>query len=183
MWWNTVFISENTCTGGSILWYIVVILQLPVIYVYIATMLMYYIHYLIPAVIVFMCMFRQMYDINRTLQSHANNGLDSARHVNITIGMICVLFFVCNATFSIIYTIALFGQVYIPWTLVGYTQYTLPLVNALFYPLIMILRKQELRNKFKNDVLCVWYTPGRVCRRYGRRLLRKLCNCIRRRRL
>ena len=130
---------------------------------------MLYIHYLIPAVTVVICAFIQMRYISRTLQSRQNDYFDSARHINITIGMIAGLFLVCNATFSIIITFAA-CSVHVPPILVGFALYTLPLVNALFFPLILILRKRDLRAEFKKRVLKVLSVLYRVSgfRKIGR---------------
>ena len=172
-------IQSETSVGNELLNYInIIVVILPdkvgnVIGNVVGVMLMVE-HYVIPSVIVIVCMVIMMVFIKRTLVTRENNPyLDSANYINTTIVMISTLFFVCNTTFTFMVILD-----YIPgvvtgsdyrslYTILGYAQYTLPLVHALFFPLILILRKRSLRDEFKDDILEILHLPMYIVRKIG----------------
>ena len=163
-WVNTVVLALSLGTGNYILQYILPVLS--VNYLYIVAISVLLIHDIIPVVIVFICMFIQTYHIKRTLRTHTNSPqLSSPTHINNTIYMISILFFVCNVTLTIIWTLVVCAHVHIPWILLGFAFSTLPLVNAALFPPILIIRKPELRAVFKHMILEVLRALCGACRK------------------
>jgi len=104
------------------------------------------VHYILPSMIVLVCMAVQMCFIRRVL----TNQRDTANHANLTVLLVSLLFFVCNSAYAIMYAsiTGLFNS--IAYCLF---RYTLPLLNAALFPLIIILRKDALRRRYRNLVV------------------------------
>ena len=87
---------------------------------------------------------------------------NTARHVSITVFSISLLFFICNAAyilsqlvFWLIHNAEHFDEKYYTdkdiadlGVLLGFTEFTLPLIYAVLYPVILICRKEELRRRY-----------------------------------
>ena len=115
-------------------------------------------YYISIPLTVLICMIIQVKYLRRSLQ---NTSPDTADHVVVTVQWIALLFFVCNAAFSLgiicwyIFHLA-FGdgsnhrdQFYVDYgVLLGITEFLLPLIYAVLYPIILICRKQELRLRY-----------------------------------
>ena len=105
------------------------------------------VEYLIPCLVVLVCMVTQMVYIRKTLGSHEGKvqGEGSARHINITVFMVSSLYFVCNSAYGVFFLLELDSR-----SLQGVevlVKYTLPTLNAAVYPIILISRKRELRER------------------------------------
>ena len=86
-----------------------------------------------------------------------------ADHVTITIILIGILSLVCNCT-AVISLFFLWRRVSSEEYsfLIAISTFTLPLVNAVGFPLVIILRKASLRDRFKAYLLVPFVFLGRV---------------------
>ena len=112
---------------------------------------------------ILICMIIQIKHLKNSLrESAAVSSLpNAARHVTITVLWVSVLFFICNAVFFFIVLVGgilhlLNGktlhtdQMYVNMgMLLGFCEFTLPLIYAVVYPVILICRKQELRERYR----------------------------------
>ena len=128
------------------------------------------VEFVIPCLIMLVCMVIQMIFIYKNLSSSTDN---TARHANITVFMVSMLYFVCNGTFGI-YSLLLSGIKRSSFrNSVGLTedvvmQRTLPLLNAAIFPLIIILRKPDLRQKYKDFLARIFFFPVELVRVFCR---------------
>ena len=115
---------------------------------------------------VLICMIIQIKYLKATLQQNATSSTmaSTANHVIVTVFWVSVLFFLCNAAYVlmavvwyILVTVTHFDDDnYVHseqfWVnvgiLFGLTEFTLPLMYALIYPIILISRKPELRERY-----------------------------------
>ena len=101
----------------------------------------------------------------------SNSSGPSASYVNTTIFMITALFCFCHSA----YLFWIFPNGAIMWTahlpVESLLEFSLPLINAALFPLIIILRKQSLRDRYINFFLRVCATirsgVGVVVRKCG----------------
>ena len=109
------------------------------------------IHLLLPSFITLICMLIQACSIKITLapSEESNSSLPSASYVNTTIFMITALFCVCHSAFGIYQFNFKIGHDSVIFSL----EFTLPLVNGALFPLIIILRKQSLRERYRDFFL------------------------------
>ena len=116
------------------------------------------INYQIPVLIVFLCMVVQVW----TLRYRNSTYDDELKHVSITIIAISVLFCVCNSMMSIFlimyvetndFSYKLIRRYDMLTTLVTLSSNTLPLLNALLTPVILISRSRNLRAHLCETVL------------------------------
>ena len=120
-------------------------------------------YFILPPTAVLICMLIQVRYLRKNLPEceAADNGPpQAARHVSITVFLISTLFFICNTIFCISFPIynhfheqewdpSLSRQFYIiQGVLIGLSEFTLPLIYSALYPLILIYRKPELRDRF-----------------------------------
>ena len=118
-------------------------------------------YYLVPVCVVLTCMVRQIKHLRRFFDE--NNSESSAllpnptRHVSITVFLISILFFFCHTIFFALLSFLCFlnpkikdiKQDYVNiGVLFGLAQFSLPLIYAAVYPIIIISRKQELRQRY-----------------------------------
>jgi hypothetical protein len=113
---------------------------------------------------VFICMIIQIRYLRRSLQEHETSSQmsNTANHVTVTVLCISVLFFLCNAAYFLMIIIwFILHEVYDVddtshndrfyvrvGVFLGLTEFSLPLIYAVVYPIILISRKQELRQRY-----------------------------------
>ena len=133
-----------------------------------------------PPIIVLVCMIIQLKYVRQSLPEQGDSSKlpDTGRHVSITILMVSVLFFICHSVFlvmvliwnvlklwNIYYQTGLPDKRYIGMGIfVGLSEFSLPLVYAALYPVIIICRKQELREQYRQYISRVF-----ACCRYDNR--------------
>ena len=117
------------------------------------------IHYALPSLIALVCMVIQSRAIRLIIQQDSTG--PSASFVNRTIFMVTALFCICHTAYSVYILITLVftpGYQYI-WkrsqsqnrsylSVIAFFEFSLPLLNAALFPLIIILRKQSLRERY-----------------------------------
>ena len=121
-------------------------------------------YFFVPPVLIMVCMILQVKYLRRSLggnegSSHIPN---TFHHVSVTVLMVSVLFFICQSalgTFQIVWnTLKLYKKFDHPGLedkeyveegiLIGFTEFSLPLIYAVFYPIILICRKPDLRERY-----------------------------------
>ena len=108
--------------------------------------------YMIPSLIVFGCLVIQLVYIRRSYGYTENNAISrEGRHASVTVFLVSSLFLVCNSILVIYNTIHIFTPFSSPVTSM-FLHFSLPLVNAALYPVIIILRKQSLRKQYKEYI-------------------------------
>ena len=127
---------------------------------------MAFIYYVAIPLTVLICMLIQIKYLRKSFKdpdtsSQAPN--DTVRHITITVLWVSVLFFICNATYFFLMltwgilndvyhydTVQHQNQVYVNLgILVGFTEFTLSLIYAVVYPVILICRKEDLRRRYR----------------------------------
>ena len=121
---------------------------------------------LVPVSVVLVCMALQIKHLRRSFQDRETETSpllpDPSRHVCVTVFIVSVLFSLCHLTFFVltvvVYGLSL-GAYFDPIAhddkfplrmgeILGLTEYILPLLYAVAYPIIIICRKRELRERF-----------------------------------
>lgn len=101
--------------------------------------------YIFPSIIVLVCMVIQMVAIRKTLGSTSK---EIANQVNLTVFLVSAVFFICNSAYGIFflteYTLKRKKTLSIEYLM----KHTLPLLNAALFPIILISRKESLRNRY-----------------------------------
>ena len=118
----------------------------------------------IPLLVTLVCIPVQIYHVKKSLSSPQNQANISAgaNHVSITIILIGTLFLFCNCMSMICIFIlekVVIGEYNFVYSI---SVFTLPLVNAVGFPLVIIIRKASLRDRFKAYVLVPFVFLGRV---------------------
>ena len=126
------------------------------------------VYFLGPPIVMLTCMIIQVTYLRRSLQEQEEDEVthlmpNSARHVSITVFSISLLFFICNAAYILSHLVFWLihynaghfdGKDYTDkdiadlGVLLGFTEFTLPLIYAVLYPVILICRKEELRRRY-----------------------------------
>ena len=128
--------------------------------------------YILPCILVFVCMIIQVFVIHRAVRNSPNVLESQARHANITILLITALFLISNGTLAIATVIYLYYwyvdyeglyRCLIILVIRMVSQYTLPLINAAIFPIIIILRNTALRETYKSYILCIIRIPVLLC--------------------
>ena len=124
--------------------------------------LLFLIYYILPPLLTLVCMIIQVFHLRRKLPESSSSLTSASRHASITVIMISLLFFVCHTTFLIVLAVIAikfgFGgkddkkypSLSHQGNIVGAVQFTLPLLYAAVYPIILIVRKPELRERYAN---------------------------------
>jgi hypothetical protein len=98
----------------------------------------------------------------------------ASHHASITIVMVSLLYFICHVTFAITVTVWYFAGFFNyrdgdeimslihESNAIGFTEFTLPLIYAALYPIILITRKPDLRRGYHS-----FYTRIMSCCRGG----------------
>ena len=114
-----------------------------------------------PCLIVLVCMVTQIVFIRKNLSG------SSVNHINITVFLVSMLYFVCNAASGMLGLVMHWQWIKV-WPAEHITMvYTLPMINAAFFPLIIITRKPDLRQKYKRFLAALLCFPFRICRSLG----------------
>ena len=117
-------------------------------------------NFVMPPLLILVCMIIQVVYLRRSISEDVSPLTSASRHASITIIMVSLLFFISHVTFLMVAIIwaAFIGFVNqdpdkIPSLIhqgnaIGATEFTLPLLYAAFYPIILITRKPELRRRY-----------------------------------
>ena len=114
-------------------------------------------HYILPPIITFITMVIQAFFIKSSIQQDSISNQPSAFYINMTIFMVTALFCCCHTALCI-YMLHAYSMadnifnVYPNYTW-SFFEYTPLLVNAALFPVIIILRKQSLRDKYRDCFL------------------------------
>ena len=141
------------------------------------------IYFLVPPLVMFICMTIQVVYLKRSLQEEEGEEArllvqitNTSRHMTITVTFITLLFFFCTTTY-IFFTLVCWlyydhshveekdlpDREIADWgVLLGFTEFTLPLIYAVLYPVILICRKEELRLRYAGywrrlTASCTWW--------------------------
>ena len=125
------------------------------------------IYFLGPPIVMLTCMIIQVIYLRRSLQEQEEDEVtplmpNTARHVSITVFSISLLFFICNSAYILnllVFWLIADAKHYDEkgytdkdiadmGVLLGFTEFTLPLIYAVLYPVILICRKEELRRRY-----------------------------------
>ena len=137
------------------------------------------VYFLVPPIVMLISMIIQVVYLKRSLHGDDDEASslrsDSARHVSITVLCVSILFFVCStayigsiAAFYFFYFSYHHGIKHLPDNEVvdlgvglGFTEFTMPLIYAALYPVILICRKEELRRRYVEHWrrIYVWCRP------------------------
>ena len=120
--------------------------------------------YLVPCLLVFVCMVVQMTYINKTLMVTGTSRESTARHVNLTVFMVSTLFLFCTSSYGIFFLLEFAIAQSMTQAVEFIVKYTLPLVNAALFPVIIICRKTDLRKKYSEYWRAISTVPV-CCRR------------------
>ena len=129
----------------------------------IAQFMLLTVNYTLPCLLVLVCMVLQICFIKRAFLRGSRPDQGTANHANLTILLVSVLYFLTNSTYAIVYIIGytdlvkMHGKRYRILSLV--TKFTLPLINAALFPLIIILRKASLRTEMKEQLRNFLHIP------------------------
>ena len=114
----------------------------------------------LPSLIVFVCMVLQMIYIKNAFGGHENPLLNTANQVNVTVFLISLLYLISVSLYCLVtYPLRLYFLSMLRLTLQVLLQFTLPLVNAALFPTILILRKPEMRARYRNYIAKVLLLP------------------------
>jgi hypothetical protein len=117
----------------------------------------------VPPLIVLVCMIIQIKYLRKRRQETEVSPLlpNTNRHVSITVLMVSLLFFVCSTAYfmTLIYWVVSFrtrhaeelpDQNYINIGIIqGISEFTLPLIYAALYPVILVCRKPQLKERYR----------------------------------
>ena len=113
------------------------------------------VQFILPYLIVLASMALQMIYIKKAFRGHENSQLNTANQVNLTVFLISFLYLSSVSLYSMS-AIMYLQPIHIPlrFTLpfFEFIQLTLPLINAALFPTILILRKPELRARYRNYI-------------------------------
>ena len=129
--------------------------------------------YSLPCLVVLICMIMQIWYIKRGFAGEG--GQNTARHASITVLLVSVLYFISNSAFVIVSTLshvkAIHPSIKSYKILLMTVKFTLPLLNAALFPLIIILRKSSLRGEVKEMFRRILSLVGAGFTRMFRRIL------------
>ena len=115
--------------------------------------------FIIPCLITFVCVPIQVHYLRESLSTSANSQISrESDHVTITIILVSSLFVVTNGLSTLLILVNWFFN---DLLLTIFAMYTLPMINGVGFPLIMIIRKPSLRDRFKGYII----TPIRLLTR------------------
>ena len=108
----------------------------------------------LPCLIVLVCMVLQMIYIKKAFGGHENPLLNTANQVNLTVFLISLLYLSSVSLYCMI--------TFTNWVRDIFevlVQLTFPLMNAALFPTILILRKPEMRARYRNYIAKVLLLP------------------------
>ena len=107
----------------------------------------------LPCLIVLVCMVLQMDYIKKAFGDHENPLLNMANQVNLTVFLISLLYLSSVSLYYLVtYPLVEYTNQILPEPLQVLLQLTLPLINAALFPTILILRKPEMRARYRNYI-------------------------------
>ena len=107
----------------------------------------------LPCLIVIVCMVLQMIYIKKAFGGHENPMLNTANQVNLTVFLISLLYLSSvSLYFMVTYPLIVYTNQILPIPIQVLLQFTLPLVNTALFPTILILRKPEMRARYRNCI-------------------------------
>ena len=114
----------------------------------------------LPCLIVLVCMVLQMIYIKKAFGCHENPLLNTANQVNLTVFLISLLYLSSVSLYCLMtYPLILYTIPILPIPIQVLLQFTLPLMNAALFPTILILRKPEMRARYRNYIAKVLFLP------------------------
>ena len=122
----------------------------------------------LPCLIVLVCMVLQMIYVKKAFGGHENPLLNTANQVNLTVFLISLLYLIsvslyCMTTYPLTQYTNQILSLPLPFEIL--LQFTLPLMNAALFPTILILRKPEMRARYRNYISKVLLLPFTI---YGK---------------
>ena len=124
----------------------------------------------VPPVLIMVCMILQIKYLRRSVSGNEGSSHmpNTSRHVSVTVLMVSVLFFVCQSALGILTIVWNILELYKKFDkrglqdkeyvdegiLIGFAEISLPLIYAVFYPIILICRKPDLREKYWHHLVC-----------------------------
>ena len=122
--------------------------------------------YSLSCLMVLVCMVVQMCFIKRAFMGGSESGQYVAEHANLTVFLVSTLYFISNSAFTIVFSLYFSGYIHkfnnfsYCKMLLNTAKFTLPLLNAALFPLIIILRKPSLRMQYKELLMKILYLPS-----------------------
>ena len=114
----------------------------------------------LPWLIVLLCMVLQMIYIKKAFRGHENPQLNTANQVNLTVFLISMLYLISISLYCLLtYPLGNYVDYLIPGPILLLVKFTLPLINAALFPTILILRKSEMRARYRNYIAKVLLLP------------------------
>ena len=114
----------------------------------------------LPCLIVLVCMVLQMIYIKKAFGGHENPLLNTANQVNLTVFIISLLYLISVSLYCMVtYPLTEYTVKILPIPIQVLIQFTLPLMNAALFPTILILRKPEMRARYRNYIAQVLLLP------------------------
>ena len=132
--------------------------------------------YVVPCGIVLVCMVVQMVYVSVVFGSGCKLRRSLGNHVNLTVFLISVLFLVCNGSFALCFFLFYIYQVDMElyddprYSVEMVAKFTFPLLTAALFPTIIILRKPDLRIRYKGYIAAVLSGLMFLCR-----AVRRMC--------
>ena len=127
------------------------------------------IQYILPPLLILVCMVIQVVCLRRDLKDSPPAMINSSRHASITILITSLLFFTCHIALltSLVtwyFVIGIFNQdkakkpsLIHQGNMGGLLDYGLPLFYGAIYPIILVVRKPELRERYKDFYRKIWH--------------------------
>ena len=114
----------------------------------------------LPSLIVFVCMVLQMIYIKKAFGGHENPQLNTANQVNLTVFLISLLYLSSASLYYMMtYPLIEYTGKILPMPIHTLFRFTLPLMNAALFPTILILRKPEMRARYRSYIAKVLLLP------------------------
>ena len=128
--------------------------------IYIGEIVMPLVQFGLPCFIVLVCMVLQMIYIKKAFGGHENPQLNTANQVNLTVFLISLLYLISVSLYCVIsFTVWINGKNIFPLPILVMVELTFPLMNAALFPTILILRKPEMRARYRNYIAKVLLLP------------------------
>jgi hypothetical protein len=121
--------------------------------------------FFLPCLIVLISMILQMVYIKRAFSQSSDPRQNTANRVNTTILLISLLYLLSSSVYSCFVFKRVYseiepgGMIFISFELEMLARFTLPLLNAALFPTILILRKPDLRARYKGYISAVLRLP------------------------
>jgi hypothetical protein len=123
------------------------------------------IEFYLPCLLVLVCMILQMVYIERAFSQNSDPRQNTANQANVTIFMISLLYLLSSSVYSCLMFVGVYSDIkpgvpiFISFELEMVAKYTLPLLNAALFPTILILRKPDLRARYRGYISAVLSLP------------------------